>query len=63
MKKETDRIPYHNWAHSQLSIARHYWSIDINWDLYEFDREVVKQMAKDTDENKLYEVDLVHYWK
>lgn len=46
MLKEINRIPYNNWRNSQLSVARFYWWIDINWDKYEFDREEMKKLAK-----------------
>ena len=46
MLKEINRIPYNNWINSQLSIARFYWWIDINWDKYEFDREEMRKLKK-----------------
>ena len=61
--KEIKRIPYKQWINSQLSIARFTWCCDINWKRYEYDREVVKQMAEDNDDNKLYKPDLVLYDK
>ena len=61
MVKELDRIPYDNWVISQLSVARFYDGINVNWKRYEFDREVVKQMAKDNDDRKLYKPDIVCY--
>lgn len=30
----TSIIPYHDWINSQLSIARHYGSIKLNWKIY-----------------------------
>jgi len=63
MDKEIKRIKYDNWINSQLSIARHYWSIEVNWKTYEYDREVIKQMKKDNDDNILYKPDLVLYEK
>lgn len=60
-QKEVDRIPFSNWINSQLSVARHYWWIMIEWKHYEYDREVVAEMAKDTDDDKLYKPDLVCY--
>lgn len=61
MTKETDRIPFDQWTNSQLSIARFSWWATINWKLYEYDREVVRQMQEDNDDNKLYKPDLVCY--
>lgn len=61
MKTEIKRIPYNNWINSQLSVAKYYWWIEINWDYYEFDRETLKQMANDPDDWRLYEMDLVLY--
>jgi len=61
MSREIKRISYNNWIHSQLSVAKYYWSIEINGDTYEFDREIIKQMNKDNDDNKLYKPDLVLY--
>lgn len=46
MLKEINRIPYENWRNSQLSVARFYGWIDINWDKYEFDREEMKKLLK-----------------
>ena len=43
--KEIKRIPYAQWKNSQLSIARHYWGISINWEYYEFDIEEMKKLA------------------
>lgn len=61
MKKEIDRIPYNNWINSQLSIARFSWWIKYNWKHYEYDRDILKQMHEDKDDNKLYKPDLVCY--
>jgi hypothetical protein len=65
MKKnnEIDRIPYNDWINSQMSVAIFQGWITINWKHYEYDREVVKQMTKDNDDNKLYKPDLIHYDK
>lgn len=60
---ELERIPYNQWTNSQMSVARFYWGIKINWKHYEYDREIVKQMSKDNDDDKLYKPDLIHYEK
>ena len=61
MSKEIKRIPYDNWINSQLSVARHYGWINIEKEYFEFDREVIKQMANDPDDWRLYKPDLVFY--
>ncbi len=48
MQKEIDRIAYKSWINSQLSVAKHYWWISINWKEYEFDK---KEMEKLNDPN------------
>ena len=50
--KELKRIPYNVWAYSQLSVAKYYWWIKIEWEHYEFDREVMKEMLKDEKEQR-----------
>lgn len=60
---EIKRIPYDHRANSQMSIARHYGGMTIDGDYYEFDRDVMKQMAKDPDDGRLYKPDLVFYGK
>lgn len=42
--KEIHRIPYNNRRYSQLSVARHYWWIEINWKRYVFDTEEMKKL-------------------
>ena len=32
-----DIIPYNTWINTQLSIARHYWWIEMNWKSYVVD--------------------------
>lgn len=61
MTKEKKRIAYNNWINSQLSVARHYGWINIEGEYFEFDREVMKQMANDPDDWRLYKPDLVLY--
>ena len=61
MNKEINRIPYNNWINSQLSVARFYWWIDINWDKYEFDKEEIKKLQK-WEVDEIFP-DLVLYWK
>lgn len=63
--QEIKRIPYDQWINSQLSIARFYGSININWDTYTYDKDTMKQMAEDesngVSDDKVYKPDLVLY--
>lgn len=68
--EEVHRISYHDWSSGQLSVAKHYGYITINWKFYEFDHETLMQMKEDDkkwiDPDKKYKPDLVHYkrkWK
>lgn len=49
-----DIIPYESWINSQLSIARHYWWIKMNWKSY-----VVDYIFCKTEDNWLCKPDLV----
>lgn len=49
-----DIIPYNAWINSQLSIARHYWGIEMNWKHYVVDWIFAKE-----DENWLCKPDLI----
>ena len=51
MTIEKYRIPYDSRRHSQLSVARHYWWIEIDGDQYVFDPIEVKKLEDwETDE-------------
>ena len=41
MEKIKHRIPYNNWIHSQLSVARHYGGVTIQNKKYIFDPKCV----------------------
>lgn len=53
-----DIIPYNSWIHSQLSIARHYWWIEMNWKKYVVDwifaKEIDWKYFPDLVEEKLH---------
>lgn len=49
-----DIIPYNSWINSQLSIARHYWQIEMNWKTY-----IVDYIFCETEDNGKCKPDLV----
>lgn len=53
-----DRIPYKSRAFSQLSIARHYWWIKLNWESYVLDYDNCETKT-DLEWNEKYFPDLV----
>ena len=54
---DRERIPYKERANSQLSIAKHYWWIKIEWVSYILDYDNCKTMIKDWE--VLYFPDLI----
>ena len=53
-----NRIPFDNWIHSQLSIAKYYGSIIINGDTYNLDYDNCKKGTNE-DGKEVYFPDLV----
>lgn len=60
MNKEPKRIPYESRAYSQLSVAKHYWWIKINWVEYVLDYDNCKKEVRDWEE--FFYPDLVEVW-